>query len=466
MLREYRKVIEKIGVIVCGIIIYACFYIWYLIASAAYGRLESFDRYYAEITVFALIALLSMLLREVSAYKRTAAIFNILKEIFICYFFGALGFGLFIYIFKIEHASRLYLLGGIVFSYLATAFFYIAHFLIYRQIRARGFNYQNVLLVGNEYTLPSFIQTIESNKSLGLNIAGIMGLESLDRKDLFGHKYFGSLSSIRKVLNSEPIDYVIFTVYRQDPAAIEKAMLICQERGIEIWLKPDFMQKIMLPRVDYLEEIPIFVLALSPKNSLKLLIKRCFDITASFILLIVFALPMLAIVFLIQMTSEGLAIFRQKRIGLNGRKFIMYKFRTMRTDMQQRRFEHRLKNEMIGPVFKMKKDPRVTKIGRFLRRYSLDEFPQFFNVLAGDMSIVGPRPPLPKEVDLYKGWQRRRLSMRPGITCIWQVTGRNKITDFEEWVRLDLKYIDTWSLWLDLKIFLKTIVTVMKGTGY
>lgn len=466
MLREHRKIIDRISNAISSVVIFVSFFIWHLIVKTYNVKLEPFNQYLGEIVVFIAVVLLSMFLRELSAYKRFVSVFNILKELLISYFFGTLGFGFYTYMFKIPHPSRVYFLGGIIFSYLITAIFYIVHSMIYRQIRSRGYNYQNVLLIGNEHTLPVFIQTIKTNRSLGLSVIGIMTLEPVDRKDMLGYKYLGSVNDIKKVLNSEVVDYAIFTVYRQDPAAVEKAMLACQERGIDIWLKPDFLQKIMLPKVDYLEEIPLFVVSLFTKNPLKLMIKRFFDVVLSAILLIVFAVPMLCISVLIRLTSEGPAILKQKRIGLNGRKFVIYKFRTMYSEMQQRRFEYKLKNEMKGPAFKMKKDPRITKIGRFLRRYSLDELPQFLNVLAGDMSIVGPRPPLPKEVDLYKGWQRRRLSMRPGITCLWQVAGRNKITDFEEWVRMDLKYIDTWSLVLDLRIFLRTIFAVLKGTGY
>jgi len=467
VLREHRKAIDKINIVLSGIIILTSFYIWYYINEyLSPSRLESFDRYIPGILVFIAVVLFSMIVKGVSPYARFISIFNILKEIFSCYVFGALAFGLFTYLFKVPHISRFFLMGGVSFSYLALISFLLISTLIYRGIRLSGLNYQSVILIGNEYTLPQFIKTIENNKFLGLRILGVMTLEELDRKNLMGHKYLGGIDNIRKVLNSEAVDYVIFTVYRQNPTVVEKTMLICQERGIDTWFKPDFMQKIMLPRIDYLDEIPLFVISFSPKSPVQLGIKRFFDIIVSFILLLILAIPMLVISALIRATTKGPVIFRQKRVGLNGRIFTMYKFRTMYTSAQQRRSEYRLKNEMKGPVFKMKCDPRVTKIGCLLRRYSLDELPQFFNVLKGEMSIVGPRPPLPSEVNLYKGWHRRRLSMRPGITCIWQVTGRNKITDFEEWVKLDLKYIDTWSLWLDLKIFLKTIPAALLGTGY
>ncbi|MBM4055278.1 MAG: sugar transferase [Planctomycetes bacterium] len=157
--------------------------------------------------------------------------------------------------------------------------------------------------------------------------------------------------------------------------------------------------------------------------------------------------------------------FTQERSSLNGRIFKLYKFRTMIVDAEKKLAELLKNNEMRGPVFKMENDPRVTKIGRILRKYSIDEFPQFWNVFKGDMSLVGPRPPIPMEVDKYEPWHRRRLSMRPGLTCIWQMSGRNKITDFDEWMRLDLEYIDNWSLRLDFKILFGTVPAVLAGSG-
>ena len=167
---------------------------------------------------------------------------------------------------------------------------------------------------------------------------------------------------------------------------------------------------------------------------------------------------------LIKWTLPGPVLFNQVRMGLNGRKFNMYKFRSMHQDAENRLGALKSSNEMSGPVFKIANDPRVTPVGRFIRKFSIDELPQLFNVLKGDMSLVGPRPPIYKEVLEYQRWQRRRLSMRPGITCIWQVSGRNDI-GFEEWMKLDLEYIDNWSFWLDLKLLFKTIPAVLIGKG-
>jgi len=169
---------------------------------------------------------------------------------------------------------------------------------------------------------------------------------------------------------------------------------------------------------------------------------------------------------LIKLSSPGPVFFRQQRAGLNGRPFTMLKFRSMVSDAEQRKHELELLNEMSGPVFKVSHDPRITRVGRLLRKYSIDEFPQLLNVVRGDMSLVGPRPlPLDEVARFDDLAHRRRLSVKPGITCLWQISGRNNITDFQEWVRLDLQYIDNWSLWLDLRILLQTVPVVMLGTG-
>lgn len=193
-------------------------------------------------------------------------------------------------------------------------------------------------------------------------------------------------------------------------------------------------------------------------------LKRLFDIFASTLALLVLAPLMIAVAVLIKLTSKGPILFKQERVGLHGRPFKMYKFRSMVINAEALKETLAAKNEQSGPVFKIKDDPRVTSIGRFIRKYSIDELPQFINVLRGDMSIVGPRPPVHKEVAQYEGWQRRRLSVRPGLTCIWQVSGRNQIS-FKEWMYLDMRYIDHWSLSSDLGLIFKTFPVVLTGRG-
>jgi exopolysaccharide biosynthesis polyprenyl glycosylphosphotransferase len=193
-------------------------------------------------------------------------------------------------------------------------------------------------------------------------------------------------------------------------------------------------------------------------------LKRLFDIAVSAGALVLLAPLLLAVALLVKLTSRGPIFFKQVRAGLHGRPFHMFKFRTMVVNAEALREKLLSLNEQTGPVFKMKNDPRITRVGAFLRKHSIDELPQLINVLRGDMSVVGPRPPIPKEVAQYEGWQCRRLSVRPGLTCIWQVSGRNQIS-FEDWMYMDMQYIDHWSFSQDLSLILKTVPVVLTGRG-
>lgn len=193
-------------------------------------------------------------------------------------------------------------------------------------------------------------------------------------------------------------------------------------------------------------------------------VKSIVDMVGAVVGIVILSPLSLLIALSIKLHDGGPVLFKQIRVGKNGKPFVFYKFRTMNVDAEDQKEALKHLNDMSGPVFKISDDPRVTRVGRFLRRTSMDELPQFYNILKGDMSLVGPRPPLPSEVEQYDEWQRRRLTIKPGLTCLWQVNGRNNI-DFDKWVKLDLEYIDNWSLWLDFKIMTKTIPAILKGDG-
>ena len=203
---------------------------------------------------------------------------------------------------------------------------------------------------------------------------------------------------------------------------------------------------------------------LAPDDAIRLLLKRALDFTLAAMSLLILALPMLLLSLLVRLTSRGPAIFCQERCGLNGRRFMFYKFRSMVENAHEMRQSLEHLNERDGPVFKIAADPRLTSLGRYLRRFSIDEWPQFWNILKGDMSFVGPRPAVPDEVEQYATWQWRRLRMRPGLTCLWAIRGRDRV-DFDTWMKFDLEYIDNWSLWLDVKILLHSIPRVLAGRG-
>jgi len=329
--------------------------------------------------------------------------------------------------------------------------------------RRRGYNTRAFAVVGSGEMAEGVVDAVAAHKEWGYTFAGYVLEEGASAPP--GARVLGRLSDIGDILEAHVLDEVIFGVPRERLDEIDRALSLCEEQGVGVKVLLNFfpsrISKMMLEEV---EGIPILAFASAPSEGAPLVGKRLFDLAVSSLVLLLLAPALLALAVAIKLDSPGPVFFRQRRIGLNGREFWLYKFRSMCQDAESRLAQIRERNEMDGPVFKMRADPRVTRVGRFLRKTSLDEFPQFWNVLRGEMSVVGPRPPIPAEVKLYKRWQRRRLSVKPGITCTWQVSGRNEI-DFAQWMELDLHYIDNWSLWHDLKIVLRTIPAVILGRG-
>jgi exopolysaccharide biosynthesis polyprenyl glycosylphosphotransferase len=276
----------------------------------------------------------------------------------------------------------------------------------------------------------------------------------------------GRMGDLLQIVENNIVDDVIFAVGRRDLDRMEDLFLALHERGIRtrfaLRLFPRTPAKVELEELDGL---PLLSFSPAPNGIVGLAAKRCLDIALAFLLLVLGLPIIVAVAAAIKLTSGGNVLFRQTRCGLNGRLFTLYKFRTMEEGAHEKRRALLPLNEMSGPAFKLRRDPRVTWLGRFLRRFSLDELPQLWNVLKGEMSLVGPRPPIPEEVAQYLPWQRRRLAMKPGLTCLWQISGRSDNPDFNQWMQLDLEYIDSWSPTLDFKILLKTIPVVLSGKG-
>ena len=261
------------------------------------------------------------------------------------------------------------------------------------------------------------------------------------------------------------IDEIIFAVPKEELAGLEEIFLLCEEEGVKTRILLNlFPHVISRMQLDWLEATPLLTFSTTPDNEYLLFLKRTVDFLGALILLVLVSPLMFLVALLVKATSRGPMIFRQTRCGLGGRYFTLYKFRSMVEGAESKRSELEGLNELDGPVFKVSNDPRCTPLGRALRKLSIDELPQLVNILKGDMSFVGPRPPLPEEVAKYQRWQRRRLRMRPGLTCLWILEGRSNL-NFERWMQLDLEYIDNWSVFLDLKILLKTIPIVLSTRG-
>ncbi|MBI5970629.1 MAG: sugar transferase [Deltaproteobacteria bacterium] len=369
-----------------------------------------------------------------------------------------------IFLTKSIYFSRLFL---IIFGAVNFAALVLGRALVRPLVHAwmrRPMNVKNAVVVGDSPQAVRMAELIKGHKALGLNFLGFIS-EGNAPETRGRVPVLGGISTIEEVIRRHVVDEVIFVVSREKAAGLEDVFLMLEDHGINARMALSvFPHMIAKVQIEEFEDTPLLTFTTLPTDEAALFMKRVIDVVLSFVFLVVGA-PFIALIALIvKADSKGPVLFVQKRCGINGRPFSMYKFRSMYIDAEKRLPDVRGLNEMDGPVFKMKNDPRITRVGRALRKMSLDELPQLWNVLRGDMSIVGPRPPIAQEVARYERWQRRRLSMKPGLTCIWQVSGRNEIA-FEDWMRLDLQYIDNWSLWLDFKILVKTIPAVMFGRG-
>jgi exopolysaccharide biosynthesis polyprenyl glycosylphosphotransferase len=281
-----------------------------------------------------------------------------------------------------------------------------------------------------------------------------------------GSDVLGVVDDISAVLKANVIDEVILAIPRAMISDVEKIAYVCEEEGVRFRIMADVFN-VQVPRMElvYFGSLPLLTLHPVVQEEWKVLVKRIVDLAITILLLPAVLALTAAIAVAIRLDTEGPVFFVQERVGLKKRLFRMYKFRTMVVGSEKMMKEIEGKNEAEGPIFKIAHDPRITRVGKFLRRTSLDELPQVFNVLRGDMSLVGPRPMSVRDVSLFdKGIQRKRFSVKPGITCLWQVSGRS-LLPFSKWLELDLYYISNWSLGLDFKILWKTIPAVLRGTG-
>lgn len=466
MLKEHHVLFKRLMIFFDLCIVVGSFFLSYSINHKLYDIYE-LNSYI--LLLFKLIILWGVLLYYFGMYDtiRIKQIPEVLSSLFKAALTGSILFASIIFLTKMQTVSRS--LVGYTFLF-ATFFISIEKVMLiyyFRFQRKKGFNYRNILIVGTGKRAQRFIDIINKHNEWGFKIVGLVDDDAAKINNVIcGHKVIGSFNEVSQIIHSNVVDEIIFIVPRSWLGKIEEIMYLCELEGLKVSLAVDLYElKLSKAKYSHMEEFPLLTFESAPDKLLHLFAKRLFDMVVSLIALILLS-PFIGITaIIIKLSSKGYVFFRQQRCGLYGRRFTLYKFRTMIQDAESKQNDLLGYNEMDGPVFKMKDDPRITKAGKFLRKFSIDELPQFWNVLTGDMSLVGPRPPLPSEVDKYKPWQRRRLSMRPGITCLWQAYGRNNIKDFNEWMKLDLEYIDNWSLFLDYKILLKTIPVVLFGIG-
>jgi exopolysaccharide biosynthesis polyprenyl glycosylphosphotransferase len=438
--------------------------------------------YFIILFVAATTTLAYLQLRGAYGSMRYSSSFRLLVLFISCSLFVFFALAASLFLLKINLSRSFIILFCILLALFLTAErIVVLHAL--RFMRRQGLNYRNVLLLGTGKQALKLAKQITERPEIGIRINALAELDAhfLENnnseykaiKELIDQHFSRKIptlivdpKSIEDALHRYAIDEVIITNFVNNTKAVEEVISFCAEQGVRTTIAADlFSMGLVKSGISFFGDIPLIHFQTPPGDRWELVVKRWVDVLLSTLLIIILSPLLLVIALAVKLSSRGPVFFVQQRVGLNGRVFKLYKFRSMYNDAESQLDALRSKNEMQGPVFKLTSDPRITNIGQWLRRYSLDELPQLWNVIKGDMSLVGPRPPIPGEVKAYERRYRRRLSMRPGITCTWQVSGRNEIKCFESWVKLDLDYIDNWSLQKDLLLLFKTIPAVILGIG-
>jgi exopolysaccharide biosynthesis polyprenyl glycosylphosphotransferase len=379
--------------------------------------------------------------------------------------YGAMGLLVFEYALRLD-LSRPFLALFSVYAWVLLLLFRLTAGRMVGVIRREFAAPHYVMVVGTGERALRMARDLERSAEYGIRLRGFLsetaGAPEEIALDALYH--VSPIAELPSILRGNVVDEIVFAVGSESLAELEEVFLMCDEEGVRTRVAVDFFPHVnSTVSLDRLGSTPLLTFSAAPYDELRLLVKRAVDILAAAAGLLVLAPFMGAVAALVRLTSPGPAIFRQVRCGLNGRRFLFYKFRSMCENAEELKASvaHMSCRET---AFKIPDDPRLTPVGRYLRKFSIDEWPQLWNVLRGDMSLVGPRPAVPGEVDQYKRWQRRRLRMRPGLTCLWAVSGRDNV-DFETWMKMDMQYIDNWSLALDWKILLMTIPRVLTGHG-
>lgn len=427
-----------------------------------YGNLQPINKYIWLLWI--IIPLFPMLFKVLGVYNLRSTILGLILRT-----------GLSVAVGIMFIASTFYFMGDNSFSRLFYGVFAIIEFAcifglrlalkLRYKIRSKTKKaYRRIVVAGNEHLADKFTQYIKSHPELPIEIIGYIQVDN-DHKLKYG-KVLGKIENLVDIIKENYVDEVVFALPRDYIGEVEKYVLECEEMGITASMLLDLydlkIAKTMVSQIGTMPVLSFYTVALS---DVQIFIKRIMDIFGAIVGLAITGIVLIFVGPAIWLEDKGPIFFAQNRVGRNGRIFKCYKFRSMYTDAEERKKELMKYNEMKGHIFKIKDDPRITKVGKFIRATSIDELPQFWNVLKGDMSLVGTRPPTVDEVNNYENYHRRRISIKPGITGMWQVNGRNALEDFEEIVRLDTSYIDNWSIWLDIKILLKTVWVVFARTG-
>ena len=450
--------------------IIVAFQVAYLINYYQYGGFFFFERRDMTLLFFGILPiwLITLYIIKVTEIPRTKRYRTLLFE----YIQSAAAVSLVLlvlyFVFKLYYLSRLFLVEFAILGFLFLFFVRTVEYKVFKIYRAKGFNYVNMVLIADESAIP-FIESIRENIDWGYRITFLFTsspqiIEKYSR--IFKILPEKTKMVLHELMEIDMIDEVIYFKKEISSAEVRKTIRSCEELGVIFRMRFDLIQlNLTNAFTSYIGSEKFLTFINIPYKPFALAAKKFMDVTVSIILLIILLPIMLIISLLVKLSSKGPVIYHQSRVGLRGRQFDLYKFRTMVANADSIQMELEAKNEADGPVFKIKKDPRITPVGRLLRRTGLDELPQLINVLKGEMSLIGPRPPLKSETEKYKRWQLRRLSVKPGLSCFWQIIPDRNNVKFDKWMEMDLAYIDNWSPRLDFIILIKTIKTVFQRSG-
>jgi len=468
MLKERAGFLRKANILSDAALVVTAFLVAFNL-RVQLGGLQDLDYYNWVLLVVVPVWL--MLLERYGLYdsQRTNSPGQIVSSLASVTVFGGMITTSAIYLLQPQGFSRSFFISFLVISFLMLLGEQLLVRLVLRLLRLEGYNYRNILLVGTGESARRIVEILDRNRGWGLKVVGLLAArDGLLGCTLYGQPVLGRLDDLLSICKARPVDEVIFCDSKEEARFdVAECIASLNEMGITsrtvLNLYYRFQGKKELGMLH--GEVPLMTFRSVPGDANQLFFKRCLDLAGACVGLSFAALVFPFIALAIKLESRGPLFFGQTRVRENGRTFTCWKFRSMYPDAEARKQELIHLNEMDGAIFKIRNDPRVTRVGAFLRKTSLDELPQFWNVLKGEMSLVGTRPPTPAEVAGYHNWQRKRICMKPGLTGLWQVSGRNSITDFDDVVRLDLEYIDSWSLATDLRLILRTLKVVLFREG-
>jgi exopolysaccharide biosynthesis polyprenyl glycosylphosphotransferase len=430
------------------------------------GEMQIFSQYYKVLIFVTLIWLAIFKLIGLYEERKFSALIDELAALVLGVTISALTLISLLFLYQEFWVSRLVIVNAWWISLILLSFLRFGVYFLKRVLRLRGWGVKNTLVLGAGEMGQLITLKVGRDKTLGYRVVGFLD----DDPEKMGKSFHnvlvvGAISKIFEIVKEEKIDEVIVASTRISVQRILDIITECERFGIEFKIVPGILELIASRLdVDDVGGVPLLTVSEIKLQGFNAVLKRCTDILFSAIGILILSPFFILFALLVKYTSKGPILFLQERVGLDGKTFSMYKFRSMVKNAEELLPEVKHLSEAEGNLFKIKDDPRITPLGKFMRRWSVDEYPQLFNVLFGHMSLVGPRPPLPREFSNYTVWHKKRLRVRPGITGLWQVSGRS-LLPFEDMVRLDIYYIENWSLWLDFKILLRTVFVVFLGSG-